>query len=45
MNIVKNTLAVLVGLTIGGLVNGAIISISSAVIAPPDGVNVNTMKV
>jgi hypothetical protein len=44
MNIVKNTLAVLVGLTIGGLVNGAIISISSALIAPPDGVNVNTIE-
>jgi hypothetical protein len=44
MNIVKNTLAVLVGLTIGGLVNGAIISISSSIIAPPDGVNVNTIE-
>jgi len=44
MNIVKNTLAVLVGLTIGGLVNGAIISISSALIAPPDGVNLNTIE-
>jgi hypothetical protein len=44
MNIIKNTLAVLVGLTIGGLVNGAIISISSSIIAPPDGVNVNTIE-
>ncbi len=44
MNIVKNTLAVLVGLTIGGLLNGAIISISSSIIAPPDGVNVNTIE-
>ena len=44
MNILKNTLAVLVGLTIGSLINGAIISISSAVIAPPDGVDVNSIE-
>ena len=44
MNILKNTLAVLVGLTIGSLINGAIISISSTVIAPPDGVDVNTVE-
>ena len=44
MNILKNTLAVLVGLTIGSLINGAIISISSTVIAPPEGVDVNTVE-
>lgn len=44
MNILKNTLAVLVGLTIGSLINGAIISISSTVIAPPKGVDVNTVE-
>jgi hypothetical protein len=44
MNILKNTLAVLVGLTIGSLINGAIISISSIVIAPPEGVDVNTVE-
>jgi hypothetical protein len=44
MKILKNTLAVLTGLIIGSLVNGAIISISSAVIAPPIGVDVKTYE-
>ena len=34
----------MVGLTIGSLINGAIISISSIVIAPPEGVDVNTVE-
>lgn len=38
----KNILAVIVGAFIGGLLNGALISISAHIIPPPDGANLNT---
>ncbi len=44
MNIFKNILAIILGLIVGSLVNGALISISGSVIAPPEGVNVKTME-
>ena len=44
MKTLRNILAVLIGLTIGSLINGAIISISSAVIAPPSGVDIKTYE-
>ena len=42
--IVRNILAVIVGVVVGGLVNGGIISISELVISPPEGVDVTTME-
>lgn len=42
--IVKNILAVVLGLTIGGVVNMAIIMISSSIIPPPDGTDLTTME-
>jgi hypothetical protein len=44
MNIFKNILALLVGFIVGSLVNGALISISSSIIAPPEGVDVNNLE-
>lgn len=42
--IFRNTLAVVVGLIIGSMVNMAIIMISSSVIAPPEGADVTTAE-
>ena len=44
MTILKNTLAVLIGLIIGGLVNSVIINLSDAIITPPIGVDVKTLE-
>jgi hypothetical protein len=44
MNVVRNVLAVLVGIVVCMFVNGGIIAISSSVIPPPEGVNVNDME-
>jgi hypothetical protein len=44
MSIVRNTLAVIVGIAVCMFVNGGIIAMSSSVIPPPDGVNVNDME-
>lgn len=44
MNILKNILAVVAGLIVGSLVNGALISISGSIIAPPEGVDVKTLE-
>jgi hypothetical protein len=41
---VKNILAVVAGLVVGSLVNGALISISGKVIPPPNGADVTTME-
>jgi len=41
---VKNILAIIAGLIIGGVVNMGIIMISGSVIAPPNGVDVTTME-
>jgi hypothetical protein len=43
-NVVRNVLAVLAGLVIGGIVNGVLVAISSMVIPPPAGVDVNDME-
>lgn len=40
-NVLRNVLAVLAGIVIGGLVNGTLITISPSVIAPPAGVDVS----
>jgi len=42
--IFKNTLAVLIGLFVGSIVNMAIILMSSSVIPPPKGADVTTME-
>ena len=42
--IFKNTLAVIIGLFVGSVVNMAIILMSSSVIPPPKGANVTTME-
>jgi hypothetical protein len=38
----KNILAVVVGALIGGFLNGALISVSSSIIPPPEGANLAT---
>ncbi len=43
-HILKNILAVVAGLIIGGSVNMALIMISGSVIAPPNGADVTTME-
>jgi len=42
--IIKNVLAVIVGLIIGSAVNMGIIMISSSIISPPEGADVTTME-
>lgn len=42
--IIRNILAVVIGLIIGSIVNMAIIMISSSVIAPPEGADVTTAE-
>lgn len=42
--ILKNILAVIAGIFVGGLVNMGIISISGSVIPPPDGADVTTTE-
>src|SRR5687767_3712520 len=44
MNIVRNILAVVVGLAVCMFVNGGVIAMSAAVIPPPEGMNVNYME-
>lgn len=43
-SIVKNSLAVILGLVIGSIVNMGIIMISGSIISPPDGADVTTME-
>lgn len=40
----KNILAVIVGLIVGGIVNMTIVLMSSSIIAPPAGTNLTTME-
>ncbi len=40
----KNVLAIITGLVIGSIVNGAIISLGSSLIPPPEGANLKTME-
>jgi len=42
--VLRNILAIVLGLVAGSLVNGGIIQISSSVIAPPEGVDVMTAE-
>lgn len=42
--IVRNIVAVVVGIVVGALVNGALISISGHIIPPPEGVDVNSVE-
>ena len=42
--IIVNIVAVLIGLFAGAMVNGGIINISSKIIPPPDGSNLQTME-
>lgn len=42
--ILKNIIAVVVGIVVGSIVNMAIISISGSIIPPPDGADVTTME-
>ena len=41
---VRNILAVIIGLVVGGLVNMVLIMISGSIIAPPEGADVTTME-
>lgn len=43
-SIVKNILAVVIGLLVGSVVNGALISVSGSVIPPPNGADVTTVE-
>jgi formate hydrogenlyase subunit 3/multisubunit Na+/H+ antiporter MnhD subunit len=42
--VVKNILAVVLGLFIGGIVNTAIVMISGSIIPPPEGTDLKTME-
>lgn len=42
--VLRNILAIVLGLVAGSLVNGGIIQISSSIIAPPEGVDVMTAE-
>jgi hypothetical protein len=44
MKIIRNILAVIVGIVVGSVVNMSIINISSSVIPPPNGVDVTTFE-
>lgn len=44
MKIVRNSLAVIIGIVVGSVVNMSIINISSSVIPPPNGVDVTTFE-
>ncbi len=43
-SIIKNILAVIIGLVIGSVVNMGIIMVSGSIIPPPDGADVTTME-
>ena len=42
--IIRNILAVVIGLVLGSMVNMSIIMVSSSIIPPPEGVDVTTME-
>jgi hypothetical protein len=42
--VLRNILAVIAGVGLGGVVNMAIIMVSSSAIAPPEGADVTTME-
>lgn len=41
---VKNIIVVIVGLLVGGIINGGLISIGSSIIPAPEGVDMNSME-
>ena len=41
---VKNIIVVIVGLLVGGIINGGLISIGASIIPPPEGVDINSME-
>lgn len=43
-NLLRNVLALLAGIVVGGLVNGALITLSPSLIPPPAGVNLNSAE-
>lgn len=43
-NTLRNTLAVVAGIVVGALVNGALIAVSPAIIPPPEGVDVTNTE-
>jgi hypothetical protein len=43
-SILRNVLAVVLGLVIGSIVNGALIAVSGSVIPPPEGADLKTME-
>lgn len=44
MNIVRNILAVIIGVVVGALVNGALINLGHYIVPLPPGANVDTME-
>jgi hypothetical protein len=42
--IIKNILAIIVGIVVGGAVNMSIINVSGSIIPPPEGADVTTME-
>lgn len=43
-NILRNILAIIIGLFVGGTVNMMLINISGSIIPPPEGTDLNTME-
>ena len=44
MQIIKNSLAIIIGIVLGSIVNMAIITVSGSIIPPPNGADVTTME-
>lgn len=44
MKIIRNSLAIIIGIVIGSIVNMAIITVSGSIIPPPNGADVTTME-
>ena len=42
--ILKNSIAILIGIVLGGTMNMAFITVSSSIIPPPEGADVTTME-
>ena len=44
MKIIRNSLAIIIGIVLGSIVNMAIITVSGSIIPPPNGADVTTME-
>ncbi len=44
MKIIRNSLAIIIGIVLGSIVNMAIIKVSGSIIPPPNGADVTTME-